>query len=226
MKKRDDMPKDTFAMMWSGGKDSSLALWRARQAGLAANRIINFYDMASQRVRFHAFRKEIVVAQADAMGVALTQIGTDAAGYADTFRKMLKDLRKDGFKGVVFGNIHLRDVYEFCAAGSAAAGLEHVEPLWGHAPAELLADFVRSGFTAVVTCCQLEKLGIDWLGREVNQKFLEEIKQVSGVDPCGENGEYHTCVTGGPIFRRALIFCKGETRLSAGFAQVDVEMGA
>jgi diphthine-ammonia ligase len=219
------MMSGDFAMMWSGGKDSCLALARAMEAGLRVNRLINFYDIASERIRFHAFRKEIVVAHAASLGLHLTQVGTDNGGYGQAFQASLNELKDAGYKGVVFGNIHLRAVRDFCEAATSTANLKHIEPLWDSRPIDLVTDFVSRGFSAVITCCELNKLGIDWLGREVNPQFIRDILSLN-VDACGENGEYHSCVTGGPLFRSPLCFRRGRTQLSPGFAQLDVVLEA
>jgi diphthine-ammonia ligase len=220
------MREKGFAVMWSGGKDSCLALARAVQDGLAVDRLVNFYDAGSDRVRFHAIRKEIIAAQAAALDCELTQVGTDAAGYSDAFRGALKSVREQGYRGVIFGNIHLRDVRAFCESASSEVGLEHVEPLWGEDPGRLVSDFVERGFKAVLTCCQLEKLDARWLGRELDARFIEDIHTLGGVDPCGENGEYHSCVTGGPLFRNPLPLRPGRSRISNGFAQLDMELSS
>jgi diphthine-ammonia ligase len=212
---------DGYAVMWSGGKDSCLALHRAKSAGLPVNAAINFFDIETDRIRFHAFGKQVIGAQARSLGLELVQTGTHADDYEAIVLQTLRNLRRCGCRGVIFGNIHLADVRASCEALCQAAELEHHEPLWGEPPRRLLGEFVEAGFNAVVTCCQLARIGKGWLGRDVNRSFIEDIAQL-GIDPCGENGEYHTCATGGPLFRDSLKFHLGETRIGGQFAQIDI----
>jgi uncharacterized protein (TIGR00290 family) len=207
--------------MWSGGKDSALAADRARRSGVEIACLVNFYDEATGRVRFHATRTELIAAQADALGVPLVQHGTTWPGFEAAFREMLTVLDRQGVEGVVFGDIHLADVRAWYEARVRAAGLAHVEPLWGEEPRELLAEFVASGARAVVTCCESSKLDESWLGRVIDEGFLREIGSVP-IDPCGENGEYHSFAFAGPLFARPIPYALGERRSDGRFAQLDI----
>lgn len=211
------------ALLWSGGKDSALALARARSAGLEVSRLINFYDAASGRVRFHALGRELVAAQSVALGLQLVAIGSAWAEMEERLVAELEGLRAEGFEGVVVGDIHLGDVRAWYETRVRRAGLDHVEPLWGEPPARLLAEFVAAGGRAVVTCVDREALDRSWLGRELDQSFLDEIV-AAGVDPCGENGEYHTFCYGGPGFRSAVAWAAGERREDGRFSQLDLTL--
>lgn len=208
--------------MWSGGKDSALALLRARARGLHVGRLLNIYDPASDRVRFHATRRELIQAQADAIGVELRQYGVAWEGYEAAFRAMLGELRAEGFRGVAFGDIHLADVRAWYEDRVRAAGLEHVEPIWGEPPDALVGEFVASGSRAVVTCVELPKLGEEWLGRIIDERFVAEIG-ATGIDPAGENGEYHSFTFAGPLFRAPVGWRAGAIRREGDFAQLDLE---
>lgn len=210
-----------YAIMWSGGKDSALALWRARQAGLTVAALLTLYDAETGRIRFHATRIELIAAQAARLGLELRSEGTSWPAFDATFRAALADLAGEGFTGVIFGDIHLADVRAWYEERVRAAGLEHVEPLWGQPPAALLAEFVGSGARAVITCCELAKLDEGWLGRVIDEAFLHDIASI-GVDPCGENGEYHSFAFAGPLFRTPVRWVLGERRRENGFAQVDL----
>lgn len=209
--------------MWSGGKDGMLALMRARAAGLDVARLVNFYDPASGRVRFHATRRELIAAQAEALGIALEQIGVPWERYDERFRDMLAALRADGYTGLVFGDIHLADVRAWFEERVRAAGLAHVEPIWGEPPAALLAEFVASGSRALVTCVERTKLDESWLGRVIDASFVDDVA-LTGIDPAGETGEYHSFVFASPLFRSSLQVRPGERRDDGRFAQIDVEL--
>jgi len=210
-----------YALMWSGGKDSALALHRARAAGLQVTRLVNIHDAATRRVRFHATRVEMIQAQADAVRIELRAIGS---GWPDFEARLLAELgalRSESFAGVVFGDIHLADVRAWFQDRVEAAGLAHIEPIWGEDPAGLLSEFVEGGGRAVITCIDLGRLDSSWLGRIIDESFVAEITS-TGVDPCGENGEYHSFAFQGPVFARRVNWKPGEKRSEAGFSQLDV----
>ena len=207
--------------MWSGGKDSALALQRARSAGLEVRCLINFFDAASGRVRFHASRVELLQAQADALGVELRAIGTAWAEMEGRLQTELARLREEGFAGVIVGDIHLADVRAWYEERVTAAGLEHLEPIWGESPTALVREFVETGGRAVITCVDLSRLDPAWLGRIVDERFPDEIG-ATGIDPCGENGEYHSFAFQGPMFDHPVGWRLGETRADSRFSQLDI----
>ena len=214
---------DRYALMWSGGKDSALALMRARGRGLDVTRLINIYDPATDRVRFHATRRELIQAQADAIGLPVVQYGVAWERYDSAFRELLAGLKTEGFRGVVFGDIHLADVRAWYEDRVRASGLEHVEPIWGDPPAKLVAEFVASGSRAVITCVELPKLDETWLGRIIDERFLRDIGPLP-VDAAGENGEYHSFTFAGPLFRAPVRWRAGARRDEGDFAQLDLEL--
>jgi uncharacterized protein (TIGR00290 family) len=211
--------------MWSGGKDSALALDRASKEGIGIARLISFYDRATRRVRFHSTRVEMLEAQSVAIGIDLRAIPTTWPEMEPSLRHELSSLRAEGFSGVVFGNIHLADVRAWYEERVTAAGLSHIEPIWDEPPHLLLDEFVSSGGRAVITCVELAKLDDSWLGRVIDDRFASEIA-TTGVDACGENGEYHSFAFAGPVFRRPLSWTAGERRLDSGFAQLDLTEGS
>jgi uncharacterized protein (TIGR00290 family) len=185
--------------------------------------LLNFYDAGTGRVRFHATPVEMLRRQARAIGVELRAVGTSWPEMDGRLRSELDRLREEGFAGVVFGDIHLSDVRAWYEERVSAAGLEHVEPLWGDAPADLLAEYVREGGRAVVTCVDLSKLDGSWLGRIVDEGFAGEIAS-TGVDACGENGEYHSFAFAGPVFARVVEWTAGERRSDGSFLQLDLRV--
>jgi uncharacterized protein (TIGR00290 family) len=208
--------------MWSGGKDSCLALARAQRQGLNVTTLVNFYDAATGRVRFHATRRELVAAQVAALGLALLQYSTAPATYETVFRQTLGALRTQGVRGVVFGDIHLADVRAWFEERVRAAGLEHHEPLWGTPSASLLEELVDGGHRAVITCVELARLPAAWLGRSIDEVFIADIARHPEVDPCGERGEYHSFVYDGPLFLSAVPWKPGPIHEEKGFAQLEL----
>jgi uncharacterized protein (TIGR00290 family) len=213
-----------YALMWSGGKDSALALHRATASGIQVKRLINFYDAATRRVRFHATRTDMIQAQADAAGMDLHAISTTWPEMESRLVAELAALRSEGFAGVVFGDIHLADVRDWYETRVRAAGLEHIEPLWKEDPARLVREFVETGGRAVITCVDLSRLDSSWLGRVIDEIFLDEI-DATQVDPCGENGEFHSFAFQGPMFGHPVSWRPGEMRSQPGFGQLDLVPG-
>ena len=211
--------------MWSGGKDSALALDRALNSGIEVDRLISFYDSATRRVRFHSTQVEMLEAQAAAIGIDLRAIPTTWPEMEANLRGQLISLRAEGFTGVVFGDIHLADVRAWYEGRVTASGLSHIEPIWGEPPQLLLDEFVSSGGRAVITCVELAKLDEAWLGRVIDDRFAAEITS-TGIDACGENGEYHSFAFAGPVFKRPVSWTAGERRFDSGFAQLDLTEGA
>src|SRR2546428_11676338 len=136
-----------YALMWSGGKDSCLALARARRQGLAVETLVNFYDAATGRVRFHATRRELIAAQAFALGLRLIQEATKPDIYEAVFRRTLRQLAASGCHGVVVGDIHLAEVRAGFGGRVPGAGPWHLEPLWDEPPAGLLHEFIDGGLS-------------------------------------------------------------------------------
>jgi uncharacterized protein (TIGR00290 family) len=211
-----------YAALWSGGKDSALAVARARQAGRAVDLLLTFGDAGSGRVRFHGTSRHMVERQ-----VAATVAGRGLGVYT-TWEQMpaaleerLAELGRGGYAGVVLGDVHLADVRAWYEERVLAAGLEHVEPLWGDDPLALVEEFVAGGGRAVVTCVDTDRLDAAWLGRVIDESFVAEIA-ATGIDPCGENGEYHSFAFAGPAFARPLPWRPGDRRSDGRFVQLDV----
>jgi uncharacterized protein (TIGR00290 family) len=207
--------------MWSGGKDSALALWRARERGLEVRWLLTVYDRDTARVRFHATPIGAVAAQARAAGLEHVAVPTTWDGFDAALSTALVALRRDGCTGLVFGDIHLADVRAWYEERTRAAGLEHVEPLWGEDPRALIAEFVVIGGRAVLTCVETAKLDVSWLGRTIDETFVRDIAR-TGIDPCGENGEYHSFAFAGPFFAEPVAWRFGERRDDGRFAQIEV----
>ncbi|HKS81232.1 MAG TPA: diphthine--ammonia ligase [Candidatus Acidoferrales bacterium] len=191
-----------YALFWSGGKDSLLALDRARRFGLGVHALANIYEGNTGRVRFHGVGKELIAAQAEALGLELLQGHTHPQNFEQSFQSLLGTLKARGFGGIVFGNIHLADIRAWYEERTKAHGFEHVEPLWGCAPESLLREFIERGHQARIVSVNLACGRREWLGRDFSEAFAAELERTAGVDVCGERGEYHSFAYGGPLFRK------------------------
>lgn len=190
------------ALFWSGGKDSLLTLDRAQQRGLNVTHLVNIHESNSGRVRFHGVRKELLQAQADALGLELICEATHPNSFELAFLSALETLQRRGIESVCFGNIHLADIRAWYESRTAARGFIHLEPLWGSAPRVLIEEFVGRGHRARIVSVFLQHARRTWLGREFTAEFVAELAADPAIDICGERGEYHSFAFGGPLFRR------------------------
>jgi diphthine-ammonia ligase len=194
----------TYAMFWSGGKDSLLALDRAQRAGLSVTHLVNVYEGNSGRVRFHGVRRRHIQAQAEAMGLQLVQAHTHPGDFESALRVAFEELKRAGIGGVAFGNIHLADIRAWYEERTSAAGFEHVEPLWGDPPATLVREFVERGHRARICSVNLGCGRPEWLGRVFDARLIADLEAAAPADVCGERGEYHSFAVGGPLFHHRL----------------------
>lgn len=160
--------------------------------------------------------------QAKAIGIPMVQVKTSWENYEENFKKVVTELKEKGIEGGVFGDMDLEEHREWIERVCAELEIKPILPLWGTGPEELLADFWQSGFKAVVVATRLEQ---SLLGKDVDKAFLAEIKRF-GCHPCGENGEYHTFVTDGPIFKQLFKVIQGEKeeRESMWFLEISAEL--
>jgi uncharacterized protein (TIGR00290 family) len=214
---------EEYAVFFSGGKDSMLALDRALRRGLRVTRLVTLYDEASGRVRFHGVPVAVMRAQAEALGLATTLVATAAETFEAAFLETLGALRAAGLAGVIFGDVHLADVRAWYEERVRAAGLRHIEPLWGEAPLALARESVDRGYCALLTCLEEARTRPEWLGQPLSEALLEAFV-AAGIDPCGERGEYHTLVTDGPLLRAPLRVRLGASVSGGGFTQLDVQL--
>jgi uncharacterized protein (TIGR00290 family) len=211
-----------YAVMTSGGKDSLLGLSRARRGGLEIACLVNIYERSSGRVRLHGVRRELIAQQAETLGLDIIQREAEADDFESVFTATLAELRAQDVVGVVFGNVHLSEVRNWYEERVTAAGLEHVEPIWGEPPIELLWEVVEQGYQAIVCSVDLNREAVQFLGRELDADLVTEMGVTDDFDPCGEAGEYHTFVYDGPEFSRDVQFEIGDTLESQGHKFIDL----
>lgn len=193
---------------WSGGKDSCLALWRARQSGMAVRRLVTALDDTGESSRSHGIPPELIRAQADALGAELRFYETSWKTYEEKFVATLRSAQVDGISHAVFGDIDLLAHREWEEKVCAQAGITPSLPLWDEPRRKLVDEFLALGFKAVVVCVNGNHLGEEFCGREFDASFLADLP--SDVDACGENGEFHTFVYDGPAFAHPVAFRRTE----------------
>lgn len=214
------------ACLWSGGKDSCLALWKARAQGLEICYLVNFLSAESGRTAFHRVRPDLIQLQSEALGIPLIQRETASGSYEQVYRGVMRELRAMGIEGLVTGDIDLAEGRAWVEGNCREFGLKAVMPLWSIAPDEVMGQFIEEGFQALVVCVKAQLFGADWLGREVDRQFvasLVEFGRKPGVHVCGENGEYHTLVTEGPPFRKRVSLTPGKKVWSDGYGFLEID---
>lgn len=200
-------------MNWSGGKDSALALYHAlRHPDLHVSDLLTSVNAHYGRVSMHGVRVALLQAQAERIGLPLTQLALpelpDMAQYEHLMRATLAPLQARGIRHAVFGDIYLEDLRRYREQQLAQLGIEAIFPLWQRPNADLLREFFSLGFQAVVVCVNEQYLDASFCGRLLDEDFLRDLP--SGVDSCGENGEYHSFVFDAPYFSRPIAFQWGE----------------
>ncbi|MDD5398074.1 MAG: diphthine--ammonia ligase [Dehalococcoidia bacterium] len=206
--KTNDIKDRNYIVSWSGGKDSCMALYEAMRQGRKVTHLVNFISNDEKRVRFHGTNADLIRQQGAAMGIKVAQYETDWDGYERDFKAAVRSLLPTGVKGMIFGDIYLDVHKEWVERVCGEIGIEALEPLWGQPTDELLDQFIQLGFEAVVVGVNSRHMDEKWVGRMVDSTFRDYLKQ-NNIDPCGENGEYHTVVINGPIFSRRLSLITG-----------------
>jgi uncharacterized protein (TIGR00290 family) len=218
------------ALAWSGGKDSSLAL-----ASLRADPEVEVVTLVTtvtsdfDRISMHGVRRSVLEAQVEAIGLPLVEATIPAAAgnaiYEEALAAALTEVQRrwPDARHLAFGDLFLTDVRAYREALLGSLGWHPVFPLWGRDTATLARDFVGAGYRAVLTCVDTTQLAAEFAGREFDAALLADLP--TGVDPCGERGEFHTCVYAGPILRRPLALRTGGRVLRDGrFEYCDVAL--
>ena len=204
---------------WSGGKDSALALYevlgtRSRDIASLITTVTGEYD----RISMHGVRSLLLEMQADSLGIALEKViiprNASNEAYELSLENALLKYKSSGVDSVIYGDIFLEEIRKYREEQLGKLGLGCVFPIWGRDSLSLARTFIEAGFKAVVVCVDSTLLDGGFAGREFDYDFLSELPQ--GTDPCGENGEFHTFVYDGPIFRERVGFEKGEVVLRDG----------
>lgn len=214
-------PRRRVLLAWSGGKDSSLALaaLQADPATLVVG-LLTTVTAAYDRISIHGVRREILHAQGRAVGlpviVATLDVGGDNAAYDRAWNAGLEAARAHcgGFDAVAYGDLFLADVRAYREAQAARLGYVLTFPLWGRETGALAREFVADGYEAYLTCVDTTQAPADLAGRRFDHALLAALPE--GVDPCGERGEFHTCVVAGPPFRTRIGVRTGERVLRDG----------
>lgn len=190
----------SYLASWSGGKDGCFACYEAMRQGYQVTYLVNFITREHHRVSFHGTDTKLIQLQSEAIGIPLLQKETTWGGYEQEFKEAVRSLLPNGIEGIIFGDINLQGHLDWVERVCGELGIEAVEPLWGRNTKEIVADFIDSGFEAVIVSAKSDLIDQEWMGRNVGRDFVNYLNE-RDIDPCGENGEYHTLVVNGPIFK-------------------------
>ncbi|ASB49573.1 Dph6-related ATP pyrophosphatase [Alkalitalea saponilacus] len=190
---------------WSGGKDCMYAMHRfLLQSELPVSHLVNMCDETGLKSGSHGLDSALIKAQAEQLNVELVQKPTSKSQYRANFIETISKLKNEGVTTGIFGDIYLEAHREWIEEVCTEIGVTPVFPLWGMDTSELPDLFVADGYKSMVVAVRKEKLGEEWLGRIIDEKFVEDIKSLTEIDPCAEQGEYHTFVLDGPLFNKAV----------------------
>lgn len=217
--------KEKILLAWSGGKDSALALYELLLSqSFEISALLTTVTTGYDRVSMHGVRRALLEKQAESVGLPLEVVYLSQESsneeYGNRMTEVLLRYQGHGVSSVAFGDIHLREVRDYRECHMARVGIKGIFPLWGKDTDLLAQFFVDKGFRAIVTCVDARILDRSFVGRIVDSDFLQALP--SGIDPCGENGEYHSFVFYAPMFQRSIPCKMGEVVLRDSFYFCDV----
>jgi uncharacterized protein (TIGR00290 family) len=219
------MMRKPLVLSWSGGKDSAWALHLLRSSGeFEVVALLTTFNREFDRVAMHAVRRDLIETQASAADIPLWTIELpwpcDNREYEARMADACGRAVREGIRHIGFGDLFLTDIRAYREAQLRGSGLEPVFPLWGVPTAPLAREMIAAGLRARLTCVDPKALPEQFAGRDFDQALLSDLPK--GVDPCGENGEFHTFVYAGPMFSRAIEIETGEIVKRDGFVFADL----
>jgi uncharacterized protein (TIGR00290 family) len=211
---------------WSGGKDSALALHAlSHRADVRVTGLLTTVTDEYDRISMHGVRRGLLLQQAQFLGLPLHEVRIPLQCvnpiYESRMEQALRAHLAEGVRTVAFGDIFLEDLREYRERNLGKLDMRAIFPIWKHDTRELAREFCQQGFRAIAVCIDSKKMDRSFAGRELTADFFSDLP--AGVDPCGENGEFHTFVFAGPIFSRAIGVQRGEVVDRGGFTFCDLK---
>lgn len=194
--------KEKAVMVWSGGKDSALTLHRLlNNRNFEVCHLLTSANSANQRVSMHGVHKSLMLEQAKSIGLPITFVEYEEASYSayeDAMAQQISVFQKQGINTFAFGDIFLEDLKQYRENQLDKIGARAIFPLWKEDTRLLVKSFIDLGFKSMVCCIDAQKLNSQLLGKPIDNKWISNLGR--GIDPCGENGEFHTFCFDGPLF--------------------------
>jgi uncharacterized protein (TIGR00290 family) len=214
----------SVVLSWSGGKDSALALWTLRAEGNEPAALLTTINEDYGRISIHGVRRELLHAQAAAVDLPLVEVGIPTGCsnelYEERMGAALAGPPLAEVETFAFADLFLADIRAYREARLTPSGRQAIFPVWGRDTTELAREFVTAGFGATLAVVDTEQLDASFVGRRFDAELLAALP--AGVDPCGENGEFHTFVDSGPIFSAPIPVALGELRDEGRFVYRDL----
>jgi len=203
---------EKIILSWSGGKDSTLALYELMHQGDYEITLLTTITDEYGRISMHGVREALLEQQAQALGCPLEKVYITPQSsnyeYETRMEEVMNRYKQQGVARVAFGDLFLQDIRQYRESNLSKLGMEAIFPLWGRDTRELADAFVALGFKAILTCVDARVMDGDFAGRYFDQELLSDFPE--NIDPCGENGEFHSFVFAGPIFKKTVDFSVGE----------------
>ena len=212
-----------FIVSYSGGKDSTLALYHAMQVGKAIGLIVMLEEQGL-RSRSHAMSMEIIQAQANALGLPIITTSSSWNDYETEFLKLLADAKQQGAEVLVTGDLDMPEHGCWHDRITQQAGLKLCMPLWQRPHREVIEEFIQLGFKTMIVTVNLDLgMKVDDLGKILTLDYIQELEN-RGIDPCGEGGEFHSTVINGPLFTAPIAVRKGDILYHENYAFLALEL--
>jgi len=223
----DATARPKAVVSWSSGKDSAFSLHEVRKAGeLEVVGLLTTVTRTFARVSMHGVRESVLDAQARAAGLPLYKVEIPSPCPNEVYERLMgatiERLREAGVSRVVFGDLFLEDIRAYRESKLRGSGVEPVFPLWGRPTGSLAEEMIASGLRARIVALDPKLLDPRFAGRAFDRELLADLPPT--VDPCGERGEFHTCVTAGPMFSAPIPVVPGEVVHRDGFVFADLEL--
>ena len=217
--------REPILFCWSGGKDSAMALHALLQRdNVRVAALLTSVTETYERVSMHGVRRELLERQAESIGLPLREVRIPPQCvnpiYEERMEEALREFLDQGVRAVAFGDIFLEDLREYREKNLARLGMTGLFPIWKRDTRELMREFLANRFRAITVCVDPKVLAASFAGRELDESFFRDLPR--NADPCGENGEFHTFVFDGPIFRVPVPVRSGDVVNRDGFVFCDV----
>jgi uncharacterized protein (TIGR00290 family) len=213
-----------LALSWSGGKDSALTLLALRRDGHEPAALVTTVTETYDRISTHGVRRTLLACQAEAAGIPLVEVMIPPACSNEVYEQRIEQAFASeplaGIDTVAYGDLFLEDVRAYREQRLAAAGRRGLFPIWGLNTTQLAHQFIAAGFKATLICVDPRQLDPSFAGRGFDQRLLTDLP--AAIDPCGENGEFHTFVHAGPILRTSINCTRGDIVDRDGFVFCDL----
>jgi uncharacterized protein (TIGR00290 family) len=212
-----------FVMSFSGGKDSTLALYKMIKNGYTPIGLLVTVRKDANMSWTHSITKELLSKVSESLEIPLMLVECEVSEYETKFIETLKKAKEMGATSCVFGDIDILDHRKWCEDRCKEAGIDAILPLWQGNREDLVYEFIDCGFSTVIKTVNLKHLPSDFLGKVLNYDIVKQIKDL-GCDVCGENGEYHTFVVDGPLFKEEVKFKKKGIVINEDYGNLDISI--